>query len=169
MDTQTEQQEAVTAPAEPDFEMRLAFAEATVAALMAHKYGEALDGAHEAAEAAQGALSATPDPAEGTPQDGKPFRSNTVLRLAGDLIRKRGWVQGEYEHGTALCAMGAIRTVTRGDGWYQRPLTDGTPVNEIEAVSELLRRITVDTGSKIMIPRWNDSRGDVDDVLRLLY
>lgn len=166
MTVQTEQHEAVTAPAAPDFEMRLAFAEATVAALMAHKYGEALNGANEAF---QDARQATPEPVEE-----RTFRSNVVLRLAGDVIRKRGWTQGTYEGlEGAVCAMGAIRLVTRGDDWLYRPVavveSGGTPVNETEAVAELVARIEADTRCKLSVPSWNDSRTSVDDVLRLLY
>ncbi|ALY07251.1 hypothetical protein SEA_MAIH_1 [Streptomyces phage Maih] len=93
------------------------------------------------------------------------FQSQPILKAAGDLIRSRGWVKGEFDRGRALCAMGAIRTVTRGDQWFYRP----EPAGEREAVNVLLERIAHEFGPGLSVPGWNDRQEDVQDVLRLLF
>lgn len=93
------------------------------------------------------------------------FQSNPILKAAGDLIRARGWVKGEFDRGRAMCAMGAIRTATRGDDWFYRP----EPAGEREAVNVLLDRIANEFGPGLSVPGWNDRQEDAEGVLRLLF
>lgn len=116
----------------------------------------------EADELATAALLAARERAEQKPEL---FRSSPILKAAGELIRERGWTKGEFDHGRAVCAMGAIRTVTRGENWWYRP----EPAGEREAVQLLLDRIADEFGPGLSVPGWNDRQTDVQDVLRLLF
>lgn len=98
-------------------------------------------------------------------QQPEAFRPNAILKAAGDLIRARGWTQEAFEDEGALCAIGAIRTATRGDEWFYRP----EPAGEREAVNVLLDRIAAEFGPGLSVPGWNDRQDSAQDVLRLLY
>jgi len=98
-------------------------------------------------------------------QQPEAYRPNPILKAAGDLIRARGWTTGAFDNGTAMCAMGAIRTATRGDNWWYQPV----PAGEQEAVLVLLDRIAHEFGPGLSVPGWNDRQHDAEDVLRLLF
>jgi hypothetical protein len=89
------------------------------------------------------------------------FTSHPVLKLAGDIVRSRGWAQQVFtDQQGAVCAWQAIRLAAVGFG------------QEASAVTELLARIRHDlgqSGSGYSIPGWNDSRRTSQDVLRLLW
>lgn len=93
------------------------------------------------------------------------FQSNPILKAAGNLIRARGWIKGEFDNSHGLCVMGAIRTATRGENWWYQP----EPTGEREAVGVLLDRIAAEFGPGLSVPGWNDRQDGVQDVLRLLY
>lgn len=93
------------------------------------------------------------------------FQSNPILKAAGDVIRARGWVRGLYDSSTGVCAMGAIRTVTRGDAWGANP----EPAGEREAINVLLERIAAAFGPGLSVPGWNDRQEDAEGVLQLLW
>ncbi|AKA61668.1 hypothetical protein SEA_YDN12_1 [Streptomyces phage YDN12] len=147
------------------FELRLELAHAAMAVLLG------------VPEDTQAALSAALKEADGlavagilrererTAQQPGTFQPNPILKAAGDLIRSRGWTQGQFDEGRSLCAMGAIRVATRGDEWFYRP----EPAGEREAITVLLARIADEFGHGLSVPGWNDRQEDVQDVLRLLY
>ena len=93
------------------------------------------------------------------------FQSNPILKAAGDIIRARGWIKGEFEHDRAVCAMGAIRTATRGENWWYQP----EPAGEREAINVLLARIADEFGPGLSVPGWNDRQDNAEGVLRLLF
>lgn len=93
------------------------------------------------------------------------FRSNPILKAAGDIIRARGWTTGVYDSSTGVCAMGAIRIATRGDAWEYHP----EPAGEREAIMLLLDRIADEFGPGLSVPGWNDRQEDAEGVLRLLF
>ena len=93
------------------------------------------------------------------------FQPNPILKAAGDLIRARGWTTHAFESGRAMCAMGAIRTATRGDDWFYQP----EPAGERDAVRVLLDRIAAEFGPGLSVPGWNDRQDSPEGVLRLLY
>lgn len=145
---------------EVDLDTRLAMASAGMDALLKFKHGAALVGA-------QAAVRRIESEAELLGLDPTGFRPNRTLKAAGDLIRKRGWTKGVYSSGDgALCAMGAIREAVYGPRWMQQEL--GYPA-ERSAVEELLNRIAIEVGNCYSVPKWNDTRANQDEVLRLLY
>lgn len=93
------------------------------------------------------------------------FRSQPILKAAGDLIRVRGWTTDAFENGRALCALGAIRTVTRGDNWFYQPV----PADECAAIKVLLDRIAAEFGPGLSVPGWNDRQDSAEGVLSLLF
>lgn len=93
------------------------------------------------------------------------FRSQPILKAAGDLIRARGWTTGQFQTGTALCALGAIRTATRGNDWSNQP----EPAGEYGAINVLLERIADEFGPGLSVPGWNDRQTSDEGVLRLLW
>lgn len=81
-----------------------------------------------------------------------------VLTRAAQLIRERGWIQGDFDDETgALCLWGAVRTASRNLGG---------DAAELDAMDVLRDR----TGNRdVSVPLWNDARGrTVGEVLRLL-
>lgn len=80
-----------------------------------------------------------------------------VLTRAAQLIRERGWIQGDFDDATgALCLWGAVRTASHNLGGE---------VAEVAALNVVHERLGRDVG----IPLWNDAPGrTVDKVLRLL-
>lgn len=136
-----------------DFETRLMLADAGMQAKLAHNHGIALA---EAQAAVQMALFEV----DALPAVDHRFTPHPVLKAAGDLIRERGWAKGKYvAPGGAVCASYAVTEATRG-------LPDD---RACEARDELLNRIAAEFGEALSIPMWNDSRANVDDVLRLMY
>lgn len=167
MTTATKTQTLPDVPADSkalSFDERLALAGIRITTTIDHKHGDAIREAHESMSAAA-CLEAeellAPEPVT--------FEPNQVLAAARRIIEARGWTKGAYDQPNgAVCAINAIRLVTRGDGWYYRP----TPYNtepEVTAMAELTNRIAADTGKTLTIPAWNDSRADKSEVLRLLY
>lgn len=162
---------AVTAPAPAtelppvSFETRLELAHAAMAVLL-DVPEDTQAAVSEALKEADGlAVAGILKQRENATQRPELFRSNPILKAAGDLIRARGWTRGQFDEGSALCAMGAIRTATRGDEWFYRP----EPMGEREAVNLLLARIADEFGPGLSVPGWNDRQSDVGDVLRLLF
>ena len=139
-----------------DFDTRLAIASAGMDALLSqHDTAEA----HAAAEEAFSTAGAwTPAPI-----------GHPVLAAAADVIRQLGWCRESFvsEDG-AVCAVGAIRTVCNlspdGSGW-----TMDNYLSANDATTVLMGRIAETTGMSYSIPLWNDSRPDVNEVLRLMY
>jgi hypothetical protein len=81
-----------------------------------------------------------------------------VLTRAAQLIRERGWIQGDFDDETgALCLWGAVRTASHDLGGETA---------ELDAMDVLRDRI----GDRdVSVPMWNDARGrTVGEVLRLL-
>lgn len=79
---------------------------------------------------------------------------HTVLRAAGDLIRARGWVQGEMvaESG-ALCALGAIHIAAS--------LTGASRHDAAQVLTERIGRSVIE---------WNDQYGRTEaEVLSMLW
>lgn len=149
---------AKAAPAAVPFETRLELAGVGIDTLMSVAAGDALAEANAAATAAVLEAQSTVDP---TPQ----WKPHPVLQQAAELIRTRGWVQGVYESpGGRLCAMAAIREALYGPVWTMTP----SDHRERDAAYELMRRIKDDTGTAFSVPAWNDSRGSVEDVVRLM-
>lgn len=155
--------QTVNTPVYPnvDFDTRLALASAGMDAIHAHNHGVTLAEAHTAVQAAQEAP-------ELLAEEVRPFQPHPVLKAAGDLIRVRGWVQGAFESPDgALCAHGAIRVAVL------RTVHSAGSVGSLEsaALDELCRRITAagQGNPGTSVSRWNDSRGSVDEVLKLLY
>lgn len=139
-----------------DFDTRLMGISLTVDVAMNLTAGPAL-------KAAQTAVQRAREQGMFEPREYKP---NPILKAAADLIRERGWARGEYEVNGRLCALGAIRTVTRGENWFcVLPVSD----EEHDAMRELMYRVSREFGPATGIPKWNDSRSDVGEVLRLLY
>lgn len=148
------------------FEMRLELSHAAMAVLLdiPEDTQTALSAALKEADGltVAGALAEQQRAAQQRPEL---FQSQPILKAAGDLIRARGWTTGAFDNGTAMCAMGAIRTATRGDNWWYQPV----PAGEQEAVLVLLDRIADEFGPGLSVPGWNDRQDNVNDVLRLLY
>lgn len=149
---------AVTAPADATFQTRMDLAAIGIDTLMAVRAGEALAEANAAATAAILEAQSTVDPRPD-------YDPHPVLQRAAQLILERGWVQGVYEApGGRVCAMAAIREVLYGPDWtYQ-----ASDQRERDAAGELMRRIKEDTGTAFSVPMWNDTRGSVHDVVRLM-
>lgn len=149
----------VTGPrsADIDFDTRLALASVGADVLLSQHGTEEAHAAvtaavaeasgYEAAAPLLGALTADQSP--------ETFRSHPVLKLAGDLIRKRGWVQHQFEaEDGALCTLGAVSEAS-----------SRTSADYYDATQELIRRI-----GDVAVAAWNDQRGrTVDDVLRVLW
>lgn len=138
-----------------DIDTRMTMALAGINAIIDHKHGDAVAEANAAvAEIQDEILITLPEP------EAPEFQPHPVLKSAGDLIQVRGWWKGDFEEqtGGAICALGAIKRVTAGDAQL-----------EADAVRELLNRIAAETGEPYSVPGWNDSRGSVADIVRLLY
>ena len=138
-----------------DFDTRITMALAGMDAILSHKHGGAVAEAHAAVTEIQDEILITlPEP------EAPVFQPHPILKAAGDVIRDRGWHQGGFESecGPQVCALGAIKLVTPGD--FRA---------ELEAETELLNRIAADTGEELSVPLWNDSRGSVADIVKLLY
>ena len=146
-----------------DIDTRMTMALAGINAIIDHKHGDAVAEANREAEAAvEAAELLEPEP----PQ----FKPHPILKAAGDVIRAKGWHQGDYrsEATGAVCALGAIiDAVYGGDSRISRDLTGSTW--EDGAIRELLNRIAAETGDPHSVSSWNDSRSSVDEVVRLLY
>lgn len=165
MTTATKTQTLPDVPADSkalDFDERLVLAGISISTAIDHKYGDVIrDAQAEAAACLEAEELLAPEPVT--------FEPNQVLATARRIIETRGWTKGAYDQPNgAVCAINAIRLVTRGDGWYHRP-TPYTTEPEDTAMAELTNRIAADTGNTLTIPAWNDSRADKSEVLRLLY
>lgn len=154
----------VTGPrsADIDFDTRLALASVGADVLLSQHGTEEAHAAVTAAVAeASGYGTAAPLlGALAADQSPETFESHPVLKRAGDLIRARGWCQGDFQAANgALCALGAIRRASGGDAR-----------TEAEAVDVLLERIASVVGhNAFSVPGWNDQIDRTrDDVLRLL-
>lgn len=81
-----------------------------------------------------------------------------VLTRAAQLIRERGWIQGDFDDASgAVCLWGAVRTASHDLGGETA---------ELDAMDVLRRRIG---DADVSAPMWNDARGrTIDEVLRLL-
>jgi hypothetical protein len=89
------------------------------------------------------------------------FTSHPILKRAGDIVRDRGWHQGDWtSQQGAVCALAAVRLAC-----------GGRPEREAEAVAVLLTRIRHEFGDGASsVPGWNDRRDRTRaDVLRLLW
>lgn len=148
------------------FELRLEMSHAAMAVLLGipEDTQAALSEALKEADAlaVTGALAERQRAAQQRPEL---FQSNPILKAAGDIIRARGWIKGAYDSSTGVCAMGAIRIVTRGDAWEYHP----EPAGEREAIALLLDRIADAFGPGLSVPGWNDRQEDAEGVLRLLF
>lgn len=138
-----------------DFDTRITMALAGMDAILSHKHGKAVAEAHAAVTEIQDEILITlPEP------EAQVFQPHPILKAAGDVIRDRGWHQGDFqsECGPQVCALGAIKLVTPNNFRAQ-----------LDAQRELLNRIAADTGEEFSVPMWNDSRDSVGEIIRLLY
>lgn len=137
----------VTTEADIGLDARLTLASAGIDAVMVHRHQAALYAAQLAVQAAESWM---PVPPQDPP--------NEVLERARRVIETRGWVQHEYTAvNGAVCAQRAVCVAA--------PYGPGRDA----ALSVLQRRILEETHEDMSVTRWNDTRSNVSDVLRLLY
>jgi hypothetical protein len=152
-------------PFAPDFDTRLMLASIGMDVLLARAGGQALADAHAAVTAAVAAADrygAEAVALEGLTAAQRPVthRSSRILARAADIIRDRGWHQGDWTDSQgAVCALQAIRLAAGDD-------TDAAA----DAAAVLLDRIRNQFGDHASsVPGWNDRRERTEaDVLYLL-
>lgn len=154
MTTATENRQ--TAPTTtPDFETRLALANIAMDVALS-RHAETSEASAESAAAIFEAQAIGPV----AEAEAKTFRSNPILKRAGDIIRERGWTQLAWEDAEGgVCLVHAIRTAAYGSGGYS------------SALAEVRARIAAGFGDRgWSASGWNDrSDRTVDEVLSVLY
>ena len=92
----------------------------------------------------------------------------TILRKTAEYFETRPWCQGTLQREDAVCLVGGVVRVARGDvdtNLVCCPLSD----DEFTAVEALRRMIAMVIGPAASVTDWNDAPGrTVEEVRRLL-